>query len=102
MTIQKFSPVHGELLGEYPIASKEEVEEAVARARKAAPGWAAIPLERRLKQLDKLRKIIVEEGEQIAREISKDDKNEIMYSTEKLVNHPDILKRNTEQFAQMI
>lgn len=34
--------------------------------------------------------------------ISKDDKNEIMYSTEKLVNHPDILKRNTEQFAQMI
>lgn len=80
MTIQKYSPVHGELLGEYPIASKNEVEEAVARARKAFPGWAAIPLERRLKQLDKLRKIIVEEGEQIAREISKDTGKPVMDS----------------------
>ena len=37
MTIQKYSPVHGELLGEYPIASKNEVEEAVARIRQKTP-----------------------------------------------------------------
>ena len=72
MSIQKFSPVTEEHLGDFHITTKEEVLEAAQRARKAAPGWAAIPLERRLKHLDKLRKLIIEEGEEIAREISKD------------------------------
>ena len=72
MTIQKRSPVTGEFLGEFPVTEQSEVDEAVARARKAAPGWAAIPLERRLKRLDKLRELIIEEGESIAQEISRD------------------------------
>ena len=51
MVIEKWSPVTGEKLGEFPIASAEEVEEAVARARAAAPGWRETPLERRLELL---------------------------------------------------
>lgn len=80
MTIQKFSPVTGDLLGEFPITTEQEVVEAVARARKAAPGWAAIPIERRLKRLDKLRDLIVQEGEDIAQRISEDTGKPVMDS----------------------
>ena len=94
MTIQKYSPVHGELLGEYPIASKNEVEEAVARARKAFPGWAAIPLERRLKQLDKLRKIIVEEGHSLP---------QLIHIWQLVVRHPNLFFSSCAQFVpQMV
>ena len=37
--IEKYSPVTGEKLGEFPIGTKEEVDRAVSRARAAFPGW---------------------------------------------------------------
>ena len=38
------SPATGELLAELPAAGRAEVETAVASARSAQPGWAALPL----------------------------------------------------------
>jgi acyl-CoA reductase-like NAD-dependent aldehyde dehydrogenase len=72
MVIEKWSPVTGEKLGEFPITSGEDVEAAVARARAAAPGWRETALERRLDILMKAKAIIIDEGSEIARKISED------------------------------
>lgn len=70
--IEKYSPVTGEFLGEYPIATAEEVQAAVERARRAFEGWRQTPLEVRQRKLDRLKEIIAQDGEEFARRISKD------------------------------
>jgi acyl-CoA reductase-like NAD-dependent aldehyde dehydrogenase len=70
--IEKFDPTNGEKLGDFPIASADEVNAAVARAREAFPAWRALSLKERLRRLEKVREVIAEEGEYIARRISED------------------------------
>lgn len=69
---EKFSPVDGKKMGDFPIAEREEVEAAVGRAREAYPAWRALSLDERLRRLEKVRDVIAEEGEYIARRISED------------------------------
>lgn len=42
------SPTDGTLAGQVPLGTPDDVELAVARARAAQPGWAALPLGRRV------------------------------------------------------
>ncbi len=70
--IEKYSPVTGEKLGEFPIGTKEEVDRAVSRARAAFPGWRDAGLKRRLEVLGRIRRVIQAEGEEYARRISAD------------------------------
>lgn len=70
--IEKFSPVTGEKLGEYPITSAKEVEAAIKRAREAFPGWSKTPLDERLELLDRIKAIITKDGESFACRISED------------------------------
>ncbi len=70
--IEKFSPVSGEKLQEFPISSAEDVEAAVARARAAFVGWRDLGLTRRLEILDRVREVLLKKGEEYAREISRD------------------------------
>ncbi len=69
---EKFSPVDGSSQGEYPISTKEEVEEAVSRARKAFPEWRDMGLEKRLSYLDEVHSTIRRHGERYAQVISED------------------------------
>jgi acyl-CoA reductase-like NAD-dependent aldehyde dehydrogenase len=71
-TIEKRSPVTGARLGEYPVAGREEVEAAVARARAAAPGWRDTPLDVRLAALDRIRPVLAEQAQHYARRIAED------------------------------
>ncbi len=71
-SISKSSPVSGEPLGEFPIATAAEVNAAVVRARDAAPGWQAIPVDRRIEILGRLKEIMLERGEEYARRVSED------------------------------
>src|SRR6058998_3885876 len=41
-TLQSFNPATGQVMGEIPANSPQEVREAVAQARKVAPEWAAL------------------------------------------------------------
>ena len=70
--IQKFSPVTGERLGEFPITSEEGVQAAVEAARAAFPAWRATPLAQRLERLARVKDIITEDGEAMAQLISQD------------------------------
>ena len=57
------SPATGELLAQVPAAGVPEVEAAVAAARAAAPGWAALPVRERTAALKRWRREVVDDPE---------------------------------------
>ncbi len=71
-TFEKLSPTSGENLGTFPIGTAEDVEAAVARARKAFPRWRDMSLDERFTYLQRARDIIRQEGERYAQIISAD------------------------------
>src|SRR2546421_1307018 len=64
------SPVTGETLAEAPDASPEDVDRAVAAARAAQPGWAALSPWDRAKVCHAIADLIGERREEFARELS--------------------------------
>lgn len=71
-TFPKTSPVDHRHLGDFPITSPDEVNEAVRVAKKAALSWGQTPLSERLQYLDTLKEICVNEARRIAEKISLD------------------------------
>ncbi|RAL24966.1 aldehyde dehydrogenase [Lujinxingia litoralis] len=70
--IEKFSPVDGSHLGDFPISSADDVERAVAAARTAFPAWRDLSLNQRFEYLERLREIVSSDGESFAKTISED------------------------------
>ena len=66
-TFQTFNPATGEVLAEVAHASDEQVAEAVQAAKDAFPAWAAMPIAKRSKIIEKLGDLIAENVEEIAR-----------------------------------
>jgi acyl-CoA reductase-like NAD-dependent aldehyde dehydrogenase len=64
------SPVTGETLAEVPDASAEDVDRAVAAARAAQPGWAALSAWDRARICHAIADLIDERREEFARELS--------------------------------
>src|ERR671924_478548 len=64
------SPVTGETLAEAPNASAEDVDRAVAAARAAQPGWAALSAWDRANVCHAIANLIEERREEFARELS--------------------------------
>jgi acyl-CoA reductase-like NAD-dependent aldehyde dehydrogenase len=54
-SLQSFDPSTGKVVGHVPAASPEEVREAVARARKVQPEWAALRVHDRARALAEVR-----------------------------------------------
>lgn len=71
-TFEKRSPVTGEPLGTYSIASAAEVHAAVRRARQASLAWRETSLASRLRMVGRLRDVLRAHGEEYARRISED------------------------------
>lgn len=71
-SFEKRSPVTGERLGTYAIASAEDVNAAVRRARQAFVAWRETSLASRLRILGRLRDVLRTHGEDYARRISED------------------------------
>ncbi|MBK7826401.1 aldehyde dehydrogenase family protein [Nannocystis sp.] len=69
---EKYSPVTGASMGQFPIADSEAVEGAVARARAAFPGWRDTPLAVRLEAINRGRDVLLEQAETYARKIADD------------------------------
>lgn len=70
--IVKKSPVTGEVLGDFPITSREDVEAAVARARKASLAWKQTTLQERLRTLMRINEVLRAHRDSFARRISED------------------------------
>ncbi|HVY45341.1 MAG TPA: aldehyde dehydrogenase family protein [Minicystis sp.] len=63
--IRSYAPATGELLGEAPVTSPEEVRAAVERARRAQRAWGALPIEERCTRVLRFRDAIVDRSDEI-------------------------------------
>ncbi len=71
-TLKSFAPATGEPIGEVPIATKDDVRAAIARARKAQAAWGVLPIEERCTRLLRYRDALVERAEEIIDVVSRE------------------------------
>jgi aldehyde dehydrogenase (NAD+) len=69
-TIPVLNPATGEVVGETPAGTADEVDRAVAAARSAFPGWAATPVRERAAVLRRIAEGLKSRGEEIATTIT--------------------------------
>jgi malonate-semialdehyde dehydrogenase (acetylating)/methylmalonate-semialdehyde dehydrogenase len=60
-----YNPSTGEIIAKVPCCTKEEVEQAIAAAKTAFPGWSGIPALKRVQILYKLRDLLVEHMDEL-------------------------------------
>src|SRR5579883_1361870 len=70
--VRTYAPATGELLGELPVTSRDEVHAVVARARKAQAAWAVLPVAERAERLLRLRDALVERAEEVVEIVSRE------------------------------
>jgi acyl-CoA reductase-like NAD-dependent aldehyde dehydrogenase len=63
--IRSYAPATGELIGEVPVMSADEVKQAVERARRAQESWGALPAEERSERLLRYRDAFVDRADEI-------------------------------------
>lgn len=61
------NPATGEVIGTIPAATKEDVDRAVASAKKGQKIWQAVPLYRKIEIFDRYRELIAEHREELAK-----------------------------------
>ena len=69
-TIQSINPANREVLGEVPIMSASEVQDAVDQAWKAFESWQVVPYHKRAKKIMELRRVMEAGAEEIAALVS--------------------------------
>lgn len=67
-----YSPATGELIAEHPVNGPEEISLAMARARTAQAGWAALPASRRRDHLLRWKKALATDLDAVARTIAEE------------------------------
>jgi aminomuconate-semialdehyde/2-hydroxymuconate-6-semialdehyde dehydrogenase len=71
--IENYNPASGEVYGQIPNSTKEDVERALEAAEKAFPKWSNTTLEERSKILSKIADLILEKIDLLAEAESKDN-----------------------------
>ena len=70
--IVSYDPATGEEIGRAPMATPEEVRQAVSRARQAQPGWASLSFKERGRVILEARELMLAERDEIATLISRE------------------------------
>jgi malonate-semialdehyde dehydrogenase (acetylating)/methylmalonate-semialdehyde dehydrogenase len=68
--VEVINPATGEILGKTPLSSADEVDQAAQAAQAALPGWRRTPANERIQYLFKLKYLLDEHIEEIARAIT--------------------------------
>lgn len=71
-TLKSWAPATGEILGQVPIATVDDVKRTVARARKAQAAWSVLPIAERCARLLRFRDALVERAEEIVDIVSRE------------------------------
>ncbi|MBK8248048.1 MAG: aldehyde dehydrogenase family protein [Gemmatimonadetes bacterium] len=71
-TIETHDPFTGELVASVPASSRDDVALAVCRARAAQVAWAALPVEERLRRLDRWRAVLYRERRAVAQMVRRE------------------------------
>lgn len=91
VTVRSYAPASGELLGELPVTTDEDVRRTVGRARKAQQAWAVLPAAERAARLLRLRDALAEHAEDlveiVTRECGKPRHEALMHEVATLVDH---------------
>src|SRR3954467_6950987 len=66
------NPADGTVVAEFPIASAEEVRQAVARARAAQPEWANRGVRERLECIRRFQQLVLKNQNQVAELITRE------------------------------
>ncbi len=67
------NPATGELLGESPLHSVDDIKSAITSAREAQPEWAALPVKERIRYIRRIQLYLVNHCEELAEIIAKDN-----------------------------
>jgi malonate-semialdehyde dehydrogenase (acetylating)/methylmalonate-semialdehyde dehydrogenase len=67
-----YNPATGEQIAALPLSSAEEVNSAVAAAKKAAAGWGATPPLKRIKHMFRFKELLDRNADEIVRAISRE------------------------------
>lgn len=68
-----FNPSTGEVIAKVPCCLPEEVEDAIASAKAAFPGWSSTPVSKRVQILYKLRELMIEHMEELTYLVAKEN-----------------------------
>lgn len=68
-----YDPSTGEVIAKVPRCLPEEVEEAVASAKAAFPGWSATPVTKRMQILYRLRELMIEHMDELTMLVAKEN-----------------------------
>ncbi len=67
------NPYTGEVLGKYPINTREEIFEAIRHAKSVQKNWRKTSLQERINKIKRIRDYLVQNAELISEEISKEN-----------------------------
>ncbi len=68
-----YNPSTGEVIAQVPCCTREEVEEAIASAKAAFPGWSATPVLKRVQILYRLRELLVEHMDELTELVAREN-----------------------------
>jgi len=71
--LESFNPRDGSKLGEVPVADAAMVQAVFDRARRAQVGWAEMGVDRRNEILNRLRGVLLDRADEIARTVSSEN-----------------------------
>jgi succinate-semialdehyde dehydrogenase/glutarate-semialdehyde dehydrogenase len=75
---QSINPATGEIIGNFPINSLNDIKHILQKARQAQKIWQSVPHKQRIKQIQKVGRYIVDNADRIAEVISKDNGKTLM------------------------
>ncbi len=101
-TITVRSPANGEVLGEIPVMTEQDVRDAIRRARTAQKAWALLPIEERCRRVAKVGDLFVEKCDALVdllvREAGKPRHEALAHEVLPTVNACHYYTRNAPQF----
>jgi succinate-semialdehyde dehydrogenase/glutarate-semialdehyde dehydrogenase len=99
--IRSYAPATGELIGEAPNMSADEVKQAVARARRAQEAWGALPVEERAARVLRFRDAIVDRADEVvdllARECGKPRHEALLHEVMVVADIATYFAKNAER-----
>ena len=102
--IKSFAPATGELIGEAPNTTADEVRQAVARARRAQEAWGALPVGERAHRVLRFRDAIVDRADEIvdllARECGKPRHEALLHEVMVVADLATYFARHAERILE--
>jgi acyl-CoA reductase-like NAD-dependent aldehyde dehydrogenase len=102
--IRSYAPATGELLGEAPNTTAEEVKRAVAAARRSQEAWGALPIEERGARMLRFRDAIVDRSDEVvdllARECGKPKQEALLHEVMVVADIATHLAKNAPRILE--